>query len=117
MRKRIAGLVSLLALTGGYGVIRYPLFALHGMKDWPLVLFIAGVLIIALSGLLKGDKSVPVFTALGYIVGFVLGYIFQFDYGREQNSMWIIWTGCYAAAILAGVCVMIWNRRRGHEAL
>ncbi len=112
IEKRKAGAVSLLALTAEYLILRYPLFKLHGMMDWPWILFLTGIVVIAVSGLVKGKKALPVLTAAGYIVGFFLGYLFQFDYGRELNSLWIIWTVCYAAAILAGVFITIPRRVR-----
>ena len=102
MKKRTAGFVSLLVLTAEYFIIRYPLFKLHGMKEWPLCLFMAGAVVISVSGLVKTDRILPVCTALGYSAGFILGYLFQFDYGRGLNSMWIIWTFCFAAAAAAG---------------
>ncbi len=56
MKKRIVGLLSLIGLAVGYLVLRYPLFSLHGMKDWPFVLFIAGIIIISISGLVLDKK-------------------------------------------------------------
>lgn len=103
MKKRMASLCSLAGLAVLYWVVRYPLFALHGMKEWPLDLFVFGVVIIAVSGLLLCGKVLPVCTAAGYGAGFGLGVIFQFDYGHSQNSLWIIWTGVYLVLILAGV--------------
>jgi len=75
------------------------------MKDWPFVLFIVGIIIISVSGLALGRKVLPALTAIGYIVGFVLGYIFQFDYGPGLNSLWEIWTCVYLMAISFGIIV------------
>lgn len=102
MKKRIAGALSLIGLIGAYWVVRYPLFSFHHMKEWPLDLLIFGVIVIAVSGLIRGRKLVPICTFIGYGVGFVLGYLFQFDYGRELNSLWLIWTIVYLAVMLVG---------------
>lgn len=112
MKKRIPGALSLLGLICAYLIIRYPLLFLHGMKEWPFDLLVFGVLIIAVSGLILCKKFLPVFTLAGYVVGFALGYLFQFDYGRELNSMWIIWTCVYLAAVLAGGVTEFFCRKR-----
>ena len=112
MKKRMAGAFSLLGLIGAYLALQYPLFFLHGMKDWPLFLFAAGVIVTIVSGLIFGRKILPVLTVSGYIAGFFLGYIFQFDYGAGLNSLWIIWTCIDFGAILVGVAVEIFFRSR-----
>ncbi len=115
MKKRKVGLLSLIGLAGGYLVLRYPLFSLHGMKDWPFVLFIVGTITISISGFVLGKKVIPVLTLVGYIVGFILGYIFQFDYGPDGlglNSMWIIWTCVYLVTILIGFIAELYIKRK-----
>lgn len=103
MRKRTVGIAALAAIVAAYVVFRYPLFSLHGMKDFPLYLCILGAVLIAISGIGKGNRTLPVAVALGYILGFPAGKLFEQNYGQGLNSMWIIWLICFAAAILLGI--------------
>lgn len=113
MKKRIVGIVSLLVLIGSYLLFRYPLLDLHGMKDWPFVLLIPGIIAVVTAGVILGKRIVPVFTTVGYILGFFGGFLFQSDYydngGGRLNNMWAIWTVSYLAVIAAGVIVEIIN--------
>lgn len=112
MKKRMPGALSLIGLTGAYLALRYPLLFLHNMKDWPLILFAVGVIVIVTSGLAFGRKMLPVLTAAGYIAGFIAGYIFQSDYDTGLNSLWIIWTCVDLGAVLAGIAAEIFYGRR-----
>lgn len=105
MKNRRTGFLSLLGLTVQYWALRYPLFFLHGMKAWPLTLFVPGAIIITVSGVALCRKALPVFAAAGYGVGFILGYVFQWDYGRGQNSLWIIWACVYLAFLILGIVI------------
>ena len=105
MRKRAVGIAALAAIVAAYVVFRYPLFSLHGMKDFPLYLCILGAVLIAISGIGKGNRTLPVAAALGYILGFPVGKLFEQNYGQGLNSMWIIWLICFATAILLGIIV------------
>ena len=114
MKKRIVGIVSLLVLIGSYLLFRYPLYDLHRMKDWTLVLLIPGIIAVVTAGVILGKRIVPVFTTVGYILGFFGGFLFQsdrYDAGSEtySNNMWAIWTVSYLALIAAGVIVEIIN--------
>lgn len=111
MKKHMFGVFSLLGLAGAYLTLRYPLFFLHNMKDWPFVLFAVGAVIIIISGLVFGKKILPVLTVSGYIVGFILGCKFQSDYGIGLNNRWIIWTMVYLGAVLAGAALEMFCRR------
>ena len=53
-----------------------------------------------------------VFRALGYILGFPAGKLFEKSYGEGLNSMWIIWLICFAAAILMGIIVNFLVQRK-----
>ena len=112
MRKRATGIAALAAIVAAYVVFRYPLFSLHGMKDFPLYLCILGAVLIAISGIGKGNRTLPVAAALGYILGFPVGKLFEQNYGQGLNSMWIIWLICFAAAILLGIIVNCLVRRK-----
>ena len=91
MRKRLVGISSLIVILGAYFVFRYPLFGLHGMKEFPLVLCVVGIFFIVVTGLIRKNKIMPITTVIGYIVGFFAGVLFEYDYGEGLNNMWIIW--------------------------
>ena len=119
MRKRIVGIASLCCLLLSYYVCRYLLFAWHGMKEFPFDLLVVGVVVIAVSGVIKGGRIAPVFTAAGYIVGFFCGYLLQtvsYDPGGGAlNNMWLIWMGFYGAAMIAGILLEIFSRKKRKE--
>jgi len=72
------------------------------MKDWPVMLFVLGLISIFASFAVK-IKRLPVFTCAGYAAGFIAGAVLQHDYGIGLNSLWIIWTAVYCAFILFGI--------------
>ena len=92
MKKDKTGIISLISLTCMYLIIRYPLFSLHGMKDWPFILFCTNAVIIVIASRIFHKQKLPIFVTSAYAISFVIGYLFQFDYGHGLNSMWIIWT-------------------------
>ena len=55
----ILHLISLGILCAGYVLTRYVFFDLHGMKAWPLVLFVCGIVAVLL-------------TAVGYLLAHIL---------------------------------------------
>lgn len=97
MSKRATGIAALAAITAAYLVFRYPLFPLH--------LCLLGAVLIVLSGIVKGNRILPIAAALGYIISFPVGKLFERKYGEGLNSMWIIWLICFASAILLGIIV------------
>ncbi len=102
MKESKVGVLSLLGLIGAYLIFRYPLFYIHRMKQWSFILMVVGLIAISLSGIVLKRKVLPISIFIGYVLGFFAGYFFQFDYGRDLNSMWIIWTCVYLIAFLAG---------------
>ena len=106
-RTRKTSLFSFLILTLFYLIIRYPLFALHGMKQWPLVLYLIGIVLTVVPGLLAGRHTLPVIACLSYVSGFFAAYLTQSDYGEGLNNLWIIWTFVFLGASLAGVVLDI----------
>ena len=112
MRKRASGIASLAATIAAYVVFRYLLFSLHGMKDFPLYLCILGVVLIAFTGVLKGNRILPIAVSLGYILGFPAGKLFERNYGEGLNSMWIIWLICFVAAIALGIIINFFVQRK-----
>ncbi|MCR4671769.1 MAG: hypothetical protein K5637_00840 [Lachnospiraceae bacterium] len=93
--KRMASLIASGILVIGFILIRYPLFRLHGMIQWPLILAIICLAVIIVSFVTKAVIT-PVSASVSYIIGFFLGYIFQSDGydpgGGRTNNLWIIWT-------------------------
>ena len=96
-------LLSLSVLCIGFVLCRTVFFDLHGMFDLPRLLFLSGLFVIGLSLFAKA-RLVPVVTALGYIVGFWAGVVFQTDGvdpgGGRTNNLWIFWVAVFACAIL-----------------
>ena len=92
MKKDKTGIISLISLTCMYLIIRYPLLSLHEMKDWPFILFCTNAVIIVIASRTFHKQKLPIFVTSAYAISFVIGYLFQFDYGHGLNSMWIIWT-------------------------
>jgi len=111
----ILHLISLGILCLGYVLTRFVFFDLHGMKQWPLVLFLCGIIVIAISFIAKA-KQVPIFTALSYIAGFTVGAIFQTDGldagGGKINNLWIIWTVVFVCFILASILTELLAARK-----
>jgi len=115
-RKRLVlCLISLAVLCVGFVIIRYTLFSAHGMKEWPLLLFIVGLLVISVSYFI-GARQVPVFTTLSYIIGYAIGAIFQTNGvdpgGGSTNNLWIIWTVVFACFTLASILTELLAARK-----
>lgn len=106
MNKRIKAVISLLVLEFAYLIIRYPLFDLHGMIQWPIYLNIAGAAIIVVS-IMMGKSITPAFTVSGYILGFALGYLFEQSSNPSgsqiASNLWQIWLLVFVVAIFIGV--------------
>lgn len=92
---RQSALLSTIILFLEYLLIRYALFDLHKMKDWPTVLFIGCFVVLVICFFLK-IKITSLIVSMSYIIGFVIGYLFQtngFDTGGGgTNNLWLIWT-------------------------
>lgn len=92
---RQSALLSIVILFLEYLLIRYVLFDLHSMKDWPTVLFVSCFVLIAICFFIKKTIA-PHIISISYVIGFVLGYIFQSSEidagGGSTNNLWLIWT-------------------------
>ena len=115
MKERMFGILSLIVMVGSYLVVRYLLFGLHGMKEFPLVLWVVGVFLIILTGLVKKNKVIPPIIALGYIIGFAVGALFGYDYGEGLNNLWIIWLWCFVTIVLVGVIGNLFLQKRSQQ--
>ena len=86
MKKYGIGLLSMAILIASFLICRFALFDMHKMKQFPLVLLIAGGLFIGIS-MLFGCSRFPLFASLGYPVSFAAGLIFSQDYADPTGAM------------------------------
>lgn len=114
-RRRVWVCVMVLPLALFYGLIRYGLFALHGMRDWTNILA-AFVLIVLSVALLRGRVYLAVAAVLGYGGGFGFGLLFGRNGvdpgGGTTSSLWVVWTVCLVAFVLMGVLVEVLASRK-----
>jgi hypothetical protein len=102
----ILGIIMLGCFGFSYWLCRYAFFGLHGMKQWPNVLAIVGLITIVFSVIFR-YQIIPIATIVGYMGGFILAMIFNVD-GVDQggggtNNAWKIWGIVYILSILIGV--------------
>ena len=87
-------LLSLIILIFSFIIIRYVLFDIHGMKQFPMILFLCVFIAITVSALTKA-KIIPYILSIAYPIGFILGHIFKKNGtdigGGSTNNLWIIW--------------------------
>ena len=96
-------LLSAVILCLAYGLIRYVLFDFHGMKQWPLTMFLLGAAVVCISCAM-GARLIPMITGVSYPTSFLLGMLLQTDSvdpsGALSNNLWLIWAGTYITMIL-----------------
>ena len=112
MKKYGIGLLSMAILIASFLICRFALFDMHKMKQFPLVLLIAGGLFIGISMLFRCSRF-PLFASLGYPVSFAAGLIFRQDYADPTgamtlSSMWII----YLVIVCIGIVVEVIARKK-----
>jgi len=103
------------ALSIGFLLLKFVLFDIHGMGQWTFILFIFGSVVIVVAAIFKACK-IMISTPLGYVVGFVLGLLFNTDGtdivdasgliihgGSGINNWWQIWTISFVAIVVVGV--------------
>lgn len=114
--KRISNILSIILLILSTYLLTHPLFFLHGMKEWPMLLFAVSLAMIGIS-LVFDLEGLPLFTALGYGIGFLAAFYLQSEGtdpgGGRTSDLWIIWTGVFLGFILAGVIFALIRKRRG----
>ena len=97
------GIVSVAAIVISYLLIRFPLFNMHGMKEWPNMLAILSIGTIVLASIFK-KRKIFIGVIVGYLGGFALAMLFNrsgFDQGGgTTNNAWIIWTVFLILSIL-----------------
>ena len=88
-------LLSVCVLCIGLVLCRYVFFEIG-----------VGMIFVAISFFLKGNVT-PICTSFAYIVGFVVGVIFETDgidaSGATTNNLWIIWTVVFICCTVVGV--------------
>ena len=109
-------LAPLGVLFAGFLLCRFAFFGLHGMKEWPLDLLLAGLVVVTIS-LITKKQMIAWFTSAGYLLGFFVGVLFHsegFDPGGGRtDNLWILWTVTFMVCIVAGAItetVMKWRR-------
>lgn len=110
--------VSLLALAVGFIVIRFALFGLHGMKQWPMLLFCAAAVVCAAGALVKAYFTACI-TSAGYIVGFAVALSLAKTtvdpVMGAVNNLWFIWLIVLLICIIMGIATDIYislNRKK-----
>ena len=104
VKKRLAlTLGGLAVLAAEWALVRFPLFGLHMMKDWPWILFILGLIVVAIAGA-SGAKWVIFGTLAGYLAGFFCGVILDYP-GKTMD--WWVWTCVFLAGIVLGIAASI----------
>lgn len=104
--KKIMNMLSIPVIITSFIVIRYPLFYLHGMKQFPIFLCLIS-LVIAFIFRKRDNSLLPMFSALGFVIGFIAGVLFQSSSldpgGGTMNNLWIIWMAVFLCTILLGM--------------
>ena len=81
-------------------------FDLHGMKQWPNILAIIGLIVIVIASI-ADQRIIGVSTVAGYLGGFILTMIFNTNSldqgGGTLNNAWIIWTALFIISLLIGL--------------
>jgi hypothetical protein len=81
----------------------------HSMLQWPIFLSVIGAIVIAVAAI-TFSKKVLVCTPAGYIIGFILAWLFNTDsyneYDTLANNGWMIWMWSFLIIIFVGI---IWT--------
>lgn len=110
--------VASVVMVLGYVLARYVFFSLHGMKDLPLLLLVAGCAVALVSALCKA-RWPGAGAAAGYVLGFVLAAAFHTQGtdpgGGATDNFPLIWACVMLAAAAAGVVAEVVTRRRSRK--
>ena len=101
----VTHLIALGILLLGLILCRYVFLGVHGMKEWPVVLFQFGLVALLVS-LLARKQCAPWFTSVGYLFSFWVGVLFHthgFDPGGgKTDNLWGIWMVTFLVCIFSG---------------
>ncbi|MBD5084296.1 MAG: hypothetical protein HDT33_04320 [Clostridiales bacterium] len=95
-------------LAAEWLLVRFPLFGLHGMTQWPWILFLTGLIAAVFAGAL-GAKWAVLGTLAGYLIGFFCGVIFNIPGPNGTTRGWFVWMCVFLAGILLGIIVSVWR--------
>lgn len=99
--------------TVSYWLCRFVFFGMHGMKDWPNMLAMVGLIIIVIASIV-GRQILSVATVVGYMGGFVLAMLFHTHDvdrgGGGTNNAWIIWGCIFILSVIVGLFMDKGNR-------
>lgn len=109
-------IVSLGLLILSFFIFRYPLYHLHEMKQFTILLFVESLLVSILSITLK-KYEIAISSNLGYILGFIFSLEFNIlrmsSNGEYQSFAWFIWTLIFIVFTAVGVFVSyIYNKNK-----
>jgi len=110
MQSRIIGAVgAAVALSISFLLCRYIFFDLHGMMQWPFVLYLFGLIVILIAAVF-GSRKVMYSTAWGYMISFMLGMALNWNtyhpergHGAYTNNNWFIWILSFLAFIAMAI--------------
>ena len=106
-RSRLPAIICMAVLALSFVVIRFPLYPLHKIKQWSLILFIAALLVTIILGVFIKFLYTPILATCGYTLGFVLALaVHSVSYdagGGKLDNLWIIWTIALFCEILTGI--------------
>lgn len=112
--RSIRGVLSVGIIALSYILVRFPLFDMHGMKDWPDLLAILSIVVIVMASILK-KRRVFVGVIVGYLGGFILAMIFKQEGldagGGASSNGWLIWTVFFLLSI--GITIL-WSLKEKH---
>lgn len=102
----IQGLIPAGILVFSYVLVKYMLFSMHGMKQWPFILMIITLPEVIL-GICLNRKVFPWFASCSYGAGFFFALLFHSRSvdpgGGTTDNLWIIWTIAVLAIMVAGL--------------
>jgi len=105
---------AVIALSICLLICQYISGVFFGNRQWSLVLFIIGLVALAIAAIIDGRK-VMICTVIGYIGGFGAGIIFATEGvdpgGGATNNWWQIWTLSFLAMICVGAVWEALSRR------
>lgn len=101
-------LIPSIILIFSFIIVRYILFDIHGMKQFPFILFLCVFIAIIVSALTK-VKIIPYIISTSYPIGFIIGFIFQkngTDFGGGlTNNLWIIWASSIVVIVIISIII------------
>jgi len=106
--KVLWGIITIELFIVSYWLSRFFFFEMHGMKQWPNLLAIVGLIIVVVSNILE-RRILSVATIAGYMGGFALAMIFNTDGidsgGGATNNAWIIWGCAFVLSVIVGLFI------------